>query len=137
MAGNAIKLAHNHPDIFNPFGDLEPDEFFDREGISQILTHGGEVIHAVGIRDDTRVIHGFRMLLETAMHIAQMRSHLLDDFTIRHQGQSKDTMSAGMLGTHAEDHLIAFPLDILRHEIPLWWCCWHFLTRFRLSPREP
>jgi hypothetical protein len=46
-------------------------------------------------------------------------------------------MGAGMLGTHAEDHLAAFPLDILGHTIPLWRCCRHLFVGFRVSPVQP
>ena len=77
------------------------------EGIGPIVVHGGEVIHPITIRDDLLIIgHVLRMLLKTAMEIADVGDHIHDDFAIQNHFEAQHTMRGGVLWSHVDDHFI-------------------------------
>jgi hypothetical protein len=49
MGREPVHLGHQRSDVFAAWGDLEPEELLDREGVRLLVEEAAEVVHA---RDD-------------------------------------------------------------------------------------
>src|SRR5262249_24279036 len=71
-----------------------------------VHVHPGQIIHAVGVRDELNRRDVLADLLGAAVQIAQVRSDLGDDLAIGPQHQPQHAVSAGMLRPHVDEHLV-------------------------------
>jgi len=101
---DAGELIHQDADILRALGDLEAEEFFDRQGVGGVVGHRTEIVDAVGERRDLGVELGLGGLLNARVEIADVGGEGDDGLAVDLEDQAQDAVGRGMLRAHVEDH---------------------------------
>ena len=81
-------------------------QLLHRQSEGHVVGHGGEVVGAVGERDDLIVVPVLAELLETRVEVADVRDTALDRLALELDHQSEHAMSGRMLGADVHQHVL-------------------------------
>ena len=105
MRGNALQLGHNDPDHTGTLGNLNPQHFFNREHITEVVAHAGEIIHAVCVVDKILVALVLTGFFKTTVQITQIWVNIHHIFAIQLDHQAQNAVGARMVWPHIDDHV--------------------------------
>src|SRR3990172_3105010 len=107
MAGDSLKLGHDHPDVLNTLRNFNFKKPFDGQGICQVVVHRGHIVHAIHIGNNLLVVrHVLGVLFKAPVEISYVRNGVDDDLTVDNDLKAKHTVGRGVLRPHVDDHLI-------------------------------
>jgi hypothetical protein len=107
MVIDAGQLADDYADELTAGRRFDPDELFNRQGITDIINKRRRVIQPVGIRNDLRPGRLLAALVETAMEETDLDSALEDLLTFQLEIEFYCPMGRRMGWTHLQFHRFA------------------------------
>ena len=108
VAGDAVQLAENHPDIFRPFRDLQAHKLLNSPAIDLLVIEVGDVVQPVEEGRYLVVLLPLAELLGTPVEVADVGHHVDDFLAVDPQHHAKHAVGRGMLRAHIEQHLNRF-----------------------------
>jgi hypothetical protein len=111
MGDDAAHLAGDHPQHLAPLGDLDPHQLLDGQGETHVVGHGGEVVGAVGERDDLVVLAVLAELLEPGVQVADVGDAALDRLALELDHQPEHPVGGGVLRADVHQHVL--PAQVL------------------------
>ena len=106
VTGHSPEFTDQHPQHHCFFGNLHPDQFLDSQRHAEVHVHSGQIIHPIRVRNPLDRAEILANLFSTSMQVPDVRSDLVDNFTISSQQQSQHAMCAGMLRSHIDEHFV-------------------------------
>jgi len=106
VAGDAVHLGDDHPQVLGFIRQLILHQFLDRQSPAEVHIHAGQIIHPVGVRNPLSWRKILADLFRAAVQVADMRHALRDDFAVGPQHQPQHAVRAGMLRPHVHQHLV-------------------------------
>ncbi len=106
VAGNPPQLGNDHPQVLGLLWQLQVHQLFHAQRPAQVHVHPGQVVHAVCVGDPLPRREVFANFFRTAMQITDVRRHLRNDLTVCPEHQPQNTMRAGVLRAHVDQHLV-------------------------------
>ena len=100
------QFHEEHTDVLGAFGDFELEELFDRERVAQVVAHRGEVVDAVGERDDLRIELGFAGFFDAGVQVANVGRERDDGFAVQLDDEAEHAVCRWVLWPHVEDHRV-------------------------------
>ena len=104
MASDSGEFGEDDAEVMAAFGDFNPEEFFNGEGVSEVVAVRVEVVHAVGHDDALLVSLEFGFLFHPGVEVADDALALNDGFAFELADHAEDAVGAGVLGPHVDDH---------------------------------
>ena len=92
MAGDAVELAEDHPDVLGAFRYLQSHEFLDRPAVDLFVVEVGYVIHAVEQGDYLVILLAFAKFFRAPVQIANMGHHVNNLLTVHPQHHAEHAM---------------------------------------------
>ena len=105
VAGDAVQLAEDNPDILGPFRHGQAHQLFHRHAIGQLVVEVSHIVQAVKKGDDLVVLLPLAQLFGTPVQVADMGFHGDDFLPVHPQHHPKDAVGRGMLRPHIQQHL--------------------------------
>ena len=84
--------------------DLEAEQLFDGQAVTEIVGERIEVVDAVGERNHLLVELGLAGLLDAGMQVADLGTDADDDFAVDLDDQAQHAMRGGVLRAHVQNH---------------------------------
>ena len=113
VGGDALHLAHDDANDLGAFGNLDAEHLLHGEYITEVIGHGRDVVHAVGVVDEVLVALVFAGLLEAAVQIADVGVDIDDFFAFQLYDETQHAVGAGVVRAHVDDHVL--PVHAGRH----------------------
>lgn len=107
VARDPCKFRHHHTDILRPDRSLYAKQLLYGQCKGQVVGWRAEIVEPIGQRKDLGIGEAFRQFLGTAVEIADMRIHPLDNLAVELKDEPEYPMGAGVLGTEVEKHFLA------------------------------
>ena len=114
---NAAQLGDDHADVFGAFGDGDLHQFFDGEGVAEVVGHRVEVIEAVGEWHVQQECVAFADLVVVAMQIAQHGFEPGDRFAVEGHHCAEDAVRGGVVRSHVDDDTVGVESVLLFHRV--------------------
>ncbi|MBA7703448.1 hypothetical protein ES703_112234 [subsurface metagenome] len=102
VAGEALQLSHNHPDVFRPLRHRNTSQLFHRQAVSQVVAHRGQIVEPVGEGDAAAVGALLGQFFDAAVEIAEDGFHIDDDLAVERGAHAEDPVGAGVGGADIE-----------------------------------
>ena len=94
---DSSKLCHDDADIFCAFGDFDADQFFNCEGVAEVVAHGGEVVEAVGEGHILEIGVALADFLVVAVQVAHNRFEIHDGLAVEGGCDTEYAVCGGVL----------------------------------------
>ena len=107
MGCDALQLAHDDADDLGAFRNFQSEHLLDGEHVAEVVGHGRDVVHAVGVVDEVLVSLVLAGLFEAAVQVAHVRVDVDDFFAFQLDDQTQHAVCAGMVRSHVDDHVLA------------------------------
>ena len=98
-------------------GDIQIHELLHREAVTQVVAKIVEIVHAIGHNERLLKRLGLHVFLDAGMKKTNIGNTAYDDFAVEFQDQTQDTMGAGVLRPHVQDHGFTF-IGPIRDQVP-------------------
>ena len=106
VAGDAVELGDQHPQVASLLADLVLHQFLDGKRPAEIHVHRGQVVHPVGVRNPLTGREVFADLLRTAVQVADVGLHLRHDLAVGAEHQPQHAVGARVLRPHVDEHFV-------------------------------
>jgi hypothetical protein len=100
-------LAHHHPDVLAPLGDLDVEELLDGGGVGEVVDERRDVVQPVRVGDGVVVGADLAVLLEGTMEIADLHVRLDDRLTVQLREDPDDAVHGRVRRAHVDVEVLA------------------------------
>src|SRR6266567_1324886 len=107
MGGNTGEFAADHANGFAAWRNFPVHQFFQRQGVSDIVSERCEIIETVSVGNKLVVLHVLRDFFVATMKKPDVRGCFGDDLAIKFEDQSQHPVSGRVRWSHVEHHLFA------------------------------
>ena len=101
---DAGHLAADDADRLASGREFPTHQFFDSQGVGDVVGEGGEVVESVRVGDELVVLHVLGDLLVAAMQVADHRLGLHDQLAVEVEDDLEDPVRGGVGGTEIQRH---------------------------------
>ena len=114
MAGDAIELHGEHPDVLGASRNLDVHQLLKRGDGGRLAEEGGDVLERVGVADRLVVISVLAELLNAAVQVSEHRIEINDLFAVHLDDDAEHTVCGRVLRSHVDEHLAVPKVEELR-----------------------
>ena len=111
MAGDAVQLAQDYPNVFRPFGHGKAHQLFHCLAIGHLVIEVGNVVQPVEQGDNLMVLLTLAKLLRTTVQIADVGLGGVDFLAVNPKHHAKNAVGRWVLRPHVEQHLHRLAAD--------------------------
>ena len=101
---DAGQFVHQYPQPLRFRRNFQPEQFFDRQHVAEIVGHRAQVVDAVGQRHYLLIKLGFAGLLNAGVQKSDVGHDAHNIFAIDLQHQAQHAVRRRMLRAHVQDH---------------------------------
>ena len=94
------QFRQQHANPHGSLGNLQLQQFFDRQAVAEIVGHGAEIVHAIRQRDNLLIKLRLAGFFDAGMQIADFRVQANDNFAVDLKDQAQHTVRGRMLRAH-------------------------------------
>ena len=104
MTADAGQFGQHHPHPLRVGRDLDLQQLFHRQGVGQIVSKVGQVVHAVGQRHYLLPVERLGLFLDAGMQEPDIRFGPADDLAIQFEENAQYAVGGRVLRSHVQDH---------------------------------
>ncbi len=98
-----------------PPWNLDAHQLLDGQSIAQVVAHGRDIIHAIGVGGEILVTDRLALLLEAGVEITDVGIRRHDRLAVQFHDHAQDAMGGWVLRPHVEDHVLVGVGLLRRH----------------------
>jgi len=106
VRGETLQLGADDPEHLGARRNLHPHQFLDCQGIAQVVGHGRDVVHAIGVGQKVLVADRLALLLEAGVQIPDVGVGRDDRFAVELDHDAQHAVRGGVLRAHVQDHVL-------------------------------
>ena len=103
VRGDAVQLAHEHPDPGGPRRELDLEELLGGQREHQLVEQRGRVVHAGDVGRALEVREDLAGLLHAGVEVADDRLRAQHGLAVELEHEPQDAVGAGVLRPHVDD----------------------------------
>ena len=109
------EFIHHDPHPLRLRWNLEAQQLFNRQTVGEVVSHGAEIVDAIGKRNDLLIELGLAGLLDSGVEVADLRHDAHDSFAIDLEDKPQHAMGRRMLGPHVQDKSFLLTCNRFEH----------------------